>query len=146
MTSQFPEFGLFDSEAEYDLRPGGYALIFNNAGEVAAVSTPRGLFLLGGGQNLAESPEEAAIREAREECGLRISLGRRIGVADELVFAVEEGRHFRKRCVFFLAAITEQLGAGEHDHELIWLAPEIAAKSLQHKSQQWAVSTTCSSL
>ena len=143
MTSQFPEFGLFDAEAEYVLRPGGYAVIFNAAGEVAAVSTPRGLFLPGGGQGLAESPEEAAIRETREECGLRISLGRCIGVADELVFAVEAGRHFRKRCVFFLAGITQQLGASEPDHELIWLAPEIAATSLRHESQRWAVSLAC---
>ncbi len=143
MTSQFPEFGLFDAAAEYVLRPGGYAVIFNAAGEVAAASTPRGLFLPGGGQGLAESPGEAAIRETREECGLRISLGSRIGVADELVFAVEEGRHFRKRCVFFMAEVIEQIGAGELDHELIWLAPAIAATSLQHESQRWAVSLAC---
>ena len=143
MTSQFPEFGPFDAEAEYILRPGGYAVIFNIYGAVATVSTPRGLFLPGGGQGLAETPEEAAMREAREECGLRISLGARIGVADELVFAVEEGRHFRKRCVFFLAEVTEQLGAGEPDHELIWLAPEVAATRLRHESQRWAVARAC---
>jgi 8-oxo-dGTP pyrophosphatase MutT (NUDIX family) len=140
MTAPIPEFGIPDSEAEYKLRPGGYAVIFNAAGEVAVVSTPKGLFLPGGGQGVAESPEEAAVREAREECGLRISLGDFIGVADELVFAVEESRHYRKRCAFFLAEIIEQVGAGESDHELIWLAPEIAAERLRHESQRWAVS------
>jgi 8-oxo-dGTP pyrophosphatase MutT (NUDIX family) len=143
MTLPIPEFGISDSEAEYILRPGGYAVIFSAAGEVAVASTPKGLFLPGGGQGVAESAEEAAVREAREECGLRISLGERIGVADELVFAVEEGRHYRKRCAFFLAEIIERVGAGEPDHELIWFAPEIAAERLRHESQRWAVSATC---
>jgi 8-oxo-dGTP pyrophosphatase MutT (NUDIX family) len=143
MTSQFPEFGLFDSEAEYILRPGGYAVIFSAAGEVAIVSTLRGLVLPEGGQDMAESPEEAAVRETHEECGLRISLSGRIGVADELVFAADEGKYYRKRCVFFLAEIVEQVGAGEPDHELIWLAPEAAATRLRHESQRWAVSIAC---
>lgn len=139
MTAHIPEFGLDPAEAEYSLRPGGYAVIFSRVGEVAIVSTPNGLFLPGGGQDSGESPEAAVVREAREECGLRISLGGRIGVADELVFAAEEGIHHRKRCVFFLAEIIEQLGAGEPDHELIWLAPEAAAARLRHASQRWAV-------
>lgn len=143
MTSQIPEFGPRDAEAEYILRPGGYAVIFNAAGEVAVVSTPRGLVLLGGGQDAGESPEAAAVREAREECGLRVSLGERIGVADELVFAADEGKHYRKRCVFFLAEIIEQVDAGEPDHELIWIALEAAALGMQHESQRWAVSEAC---
>jgi len=145
MTSQFPEFGLRDSEAEYILRPGGYAMIFNAAGEVAVVSTPRGLVLLGGGQDAGESPESAAVREAHEECGLQISLTDCIGVADELVFAVDEGKHYRKRCAFFLAEIIEQLDAGESDHELIWIAAEAAVTGLRHESQRWAVSEACRS-
>lgn len=141
MPSQFPEFGFFDPQVEYVLRPGGYAVIFNAAGEVAVVATPRGFVLLGGGQDLAESPEEAAIREAYEECGLRISLGERVGVADELVFAADEGVHYRKRCVFFLAQIREQVGEGEPDYKLIWLLPEAAITGLRHESQRWAIST-----
>lgn len=143
MTTQFPEFGLHDSEVEYILRPGGYALIFNGAGEVAIVSAPGGLFLPGGGQSSGETPEQAAVREAREECGLRISPGRCIGVADELVFAEQEGTHYRKRCAFFLAEIIEQLVTREPGHDLIWLAPEAAVEKLRHESQRWAVSASC---
>lgn len=143
MTSQIPEFGLDPSKAEYILLPGGYAVIFNAAGDVAVVSAPGGLFLPGGGQEGAESPEQAAVREVREECGLRISPSSLVGVADELVFAADEGQHYRKRCTFILAEIIEQLGAGELDHELIWLVPEAAAGRLRHESQRWAVSVAC---
>src|SRR5262249_22109449 len=140
MASHIPEFGLADSEAKYILRPGGYAVIFSASGDVAVVSTPLGLFLPGGGQEAAESPEDAAIRETREECGLQISLVGLICVADELVFAAEEEAHYRKQCVFFLAEITGKEGAGEFDHELIWLRPEAALARLRYKSQRWAIS------
>ena len=143
MKSHIPEFGLDPSEAQYILRPGGYTVIFNAGGEVAVVSTPKGVFLPGGGQEDAESPEEAAIRETSEECGLRIALGGRIGIADELVFAADEGAHFRKRCVFFLAEIIEEVGAGEPEHELIWLTPQAAIARLRHESQRWAVFEAC---
>jgi 8-oxo-dGTP diphosphatase len=134
-----PEFGLSPSEAEYVLRPGGYAVIFNDKGEIGVVLTPGGLALPGGGQEASESPEEAAVRETREECGLIISVGGFIGIADELVFAKNEGVYYRKRSTFFLAEVIESLGKGEPDHELLWLPVEKAAVELRHESQRWAV-------
>ncbi|MFO0960214.1 MAG: NUDIX domain-containing protein [Isosphaeraceae bacterium] len=86
-----PEFGTASPGAEYALRPGGYAIIFRASGEVAVVATPIGLALPGGGQEPGEAPESAAAREAAEECGLQIEVGRRVGVADELVYADAEG-------------------------------------------------------
>jgi 8-oxo-dGTP pyrophosphatase MutT (NUDIX family) len=62
---------------------------------VAADSRPLGLTLPGGGQDDGERMEDTAIREVEEECGLRIVLGRRPGVADELVLAADEGTHYR---------------------------------------------------
>jgi 8-oxo-dGTP diphosphatase len=106
---------------------------------VATVSTPLGLALPGGGQNDGEAPEDAAVREAEEECGMRIRLGPQIGVADELVFGADERTHFRKRGTFFLATVLGRPGAGEPDHELVWLSPQDAVAMLLHKSQRWAV-------
>jgi 8-oxo-dGTP pyrophosphatase MutT (NUDIX family) len=138
-----PEFGVVAPGAEYRLRPGGYAVIFRATGEVAAVSTPLGLALPGGGQDGDEPPEEAAVREVREECGLHVALGRRIGVADELVFAADDRTYYRKRCTFFLATITGRAGPGEPDHALVWLPPRDAVARLLHGSQRWAVSEAC---
>jgi 8-oxo-dGTP pyrophosphatase MutT (NUDIX family) len=128
---------------DYVLRPGGYAVILDVAGNVAVVFTTQGLALPGGGQENAETPQDAAIRETREECGLRIILGQYIGVADELVFSKDENAHYRKRCTFFLAEVVETVGAGECDHELQWLPSEIAKATLTHESQRWAVSEAC---
>jgi 8-oxo-dGTP pyrophosphatase MutT (NUDIX family) len=139
MATAIPEFGSATPGATYVLRPGGYAVIFRTGGDVAVVSTPQGLALLGGGQDSGESAEDAARREAHEECGLRIALGRRVGVADELVFAADEGKHYRKRCTFFLAELVGKSGPGEPDHELVWLAPAEAVTRLRPKSQRWAV-------
>lgn len=139
MTSIIPEFGIPSPGAEYILRPGGYAVIVNSAGKVALVATPSGVYLPGGGQENSESPEEAVIRETIEECGLRITLGEHIGVADELVFAESEGIYYRKRCSFFLATVMAMCGGGEGDHELMWVTVEEAVIVLRHESQRWAV-------
>jgi 8-oxo-dGTP pyrophosphatase MutT (NUDIX family) len=137
------EFGVAAPGISYVLRPGGYAVIVDAAGNVAVVFAPHGLALPGGGQENAETPEEAAVRETREECGLRIILGPSIGVADELVYTKREKAYYRKRCTFFLAKVAETVGAGESDHELQWLPSEIAKATLTHESQRWAVSEAC---
>jgi 8-oxo-dGTP diphosphatase len=134
------EFGEAVAGATYIRRPGGYAVISNTAGEVAVVSTRHGLYLPGGGQEAAETPEQAAIREAYEECGLLIRLRSYLGTADELAFAANEEAYYRKRCAFFSAEVVHQEGHSEADHDLIWMVPEEAAARLHHESQRWAVS------
>ncbi|MBX7222132.1 MAG: NUDIX domain-containing protein [Blastocatellia bacterium] len=139
MTDSIPVFGLVEEEAEFHLRPGGYAVIFRVPGEIAVVRAPMGFALPGGGQHEGEAPEQAAIRETREECGLRIELTGLLGMADELVFAADENLHYRKRCTFFLARIVGTGKAEESDHELVWLAPQTAFDRLRHASQRWAI-------
>ena len=134
-----PEFGEGTPGADYVIRPGGYLVVRNSRNKFAVVSTPRGFFLPGGGQEESETAAQAAVREANEECGLIVTLGELLGTADELVFASAEEQYFRKRCVFFSAELVSWTGGGESDHDLIWMSADEAATRLTHKSQAWAV-------
>ena len=135
------EFGVPSPGCLYELRPGAYGVLRDGSSRVAVVLTPAGVFLPGGGQKPGEAPEPALRREFIEECGLSIQVGRRIGVADELVFSREEGRYFRKRGTFYEALPCEDRAAGglEPDHSLVWLPRREVVARLSHESHRWAV-------
>lgn len=151
MSTEIPQFGEFLPEVDYLLRPGGYTVLCRQSADSGTVvglvrttiATPQGSFLRyflpGGGQHAGESPDQAAVREAREETGLQVRLLQEIGLADELVYGAEEQVYFRKRCTFFLAEVVHQAGTGEADHELVWLPIAEAVKLLSHVSQRWAL-------
>ena len=140
MDENIPEFGERVAGADYVIRSGGYAVVQNDAGEIAVVRTPKGYFLPGGGQEPGETLERAAIRETLEECGLQIEITGSLGMADELVFKASQNTYYRKRCAFFTARVVGQIGNGEADHQLLWMASDKAASTLSHQSQVWAVS------
>ena len=137
--TEIPQFGDVVTGAEYVLRPGGYAVIFDDAGRIAVVRTPAIFALPGGGQDPGESPEAAAVREAREECELAIALGPLLGVADEMEYFRGERKYYRKRCTFFVARAENLGGACETGYTLHWFTPPEAIKQLGHGSQRWAV-------
>jgi len=139
MVEGIPEFGSAVPGADYVSRPGGYLVVRNSRGEIAVLSTPQGFFLPGGGQENGESPAQAAVREAAEECGMRVRLKEMLGTADELVFAASEATYCRKRCVFFSAELVGYGEGGQDDHQLMWMTAEEAIARLRHKSQAWAV-------
>lgn len=122
MFEGIPKFGEEVPGADYVLRPGGYLIVRNSQGEIAVLSTPQGFFLPGGGQQDGESPAQAAVREADEECGLHVELSGLLGTADDLVFAASEGKYYRKRCVFFSAELVRREEGGEVDHQLVWMS------------------------
>lgn len=139
MQISIPEFGTLITGQTYILRPGGYGVIRNGSGCIAVVLNPRGAWLPGGGQEPDETPEQALIREVREECGLEIRVSDYIGVADELLSDHEP--YWRKRCTFFAA---HAVGTCEEymieiDHRLNWVSAESAMSQLKHASQRWAV-------
>ena len=141
MNQRSREFGERVSDVTYVDRPSAYAVIIRGATEVAVVQTPRGCFLPGGGRDEGETPVQAVVREALEECGLRIRIIRHLGDADQLVFTRRHANGWRKRCQFFSAAIdvAEPCECQEADHVLLWLPLDDALARLAHESQRWAV-------
>lgn len=139
MAESIREFGGAVDGVDYILRLGGYLVTHNARGEIAVLATPRGFFLPGGGQHPQESPAQAALREAIEECGLQVRLNGWSERADELVWGAAEQKHFRKRCVFFGAEVVGHEGSCEDGYELLWLPANEAITRLSHQSQAWAV-------
>ena len=139
MTRGVPQFGARSSNRDYVPRPSAYVVLRNEGGLVAVVHTPKGVFLPGGGQDLGESPERAALREVEEECGLQAELNTCLGVAEQFVDAEAEGAYFAKRSTFYRARTVGSTIVTELDHELAWLSSEEAEQRLTHSSHSWAV-------
>jgi len=137
-----PSFGRRDASAVYVVRPSAYALIHDDAGRVAVVRTPQGLFLPGGGIDPGETPRVAIQRETVEECGLPVRLGQSTARAIELVYSPGERTHYEKRSTFIDASVDGAIVPGsEADHELVWMTRATAIESLSHESHRWAVRT-----
>ena len=143
VNAYIPEFGVVVQGSAYHLRPGAYGVLQDAAGRVAVMMTPAGGFFPGGGQEPGESLQQTLQREFVEESGLHVQLGRQIGVADELVHSVEEGRYFRKRGTFYEVLQVGQSGSSdtEPDHYVTWLPASEAILVLSHESHRWALRT-----
>jgi 8-oxo-dGTP diphosphatase len=67
----------------YDSRTGAYAVLVDDAGRILLALWNEGAVpawtLPGGGVEPGETPEEAAVREVREETGYDVELGRLLG-------------------------------------------------------------------
>jgi len=134
-----PVFGTKLDGVEYVVRPSAYALLPNEAGDLAVMRTPKGHFLPGGGVEPGESVEAAVARETREEAGLVVEATRTIGEAVEFTRALDEDAWYQKVSTFVGARVVGHADAAEPDHELLWLPPARAADALTPPSHVWAV-------
>jgi 8-oxo-dGTP diphosphatase len=136
--SHTPTFGSPAGGVTYEKRLAAYAVIRNHTGAVAAVQTPAGYWLPGGGILPGETPEETVVREVREELGHALRLIGKIGEAVQYFFAVADGRYYAMQAVFFRAELAEvSLGPGEY--EVCWLETSHLTPLFFHACHNWAV-------
>jgi 8-oxo-dGTP diphosphatase len=130
---------------DYDTRLGAYAIVVDDRDRIllALWNEPaEPLWTLpGGGVELTESVEEAAVREVREETGYDVALTRLLGVDTVVVppeaRTVDRDRWFRGIRVVFAATVTGGLLRHEQDgttDEARWIplseVPELARVEL----------------
>jgi 8-oxo-dGTP diphosphatase len=135
-----PVFTEPGARAPFVTRPSAYALIEDAEHRLAIVRTPQGTVLPGGGIEGNETPERAIEREAREECGFAVRVGRWSVRAIQRAYSAPEKTHFEKPSTFCDARVTRRgLAVVELDHELVWVTHAQARELLSHESQRWAV-------
>ena len=135
-------FGQKEEDKEYILRPAVYCLMFNNQKDkIAIIETGNGeYFLPGGGIENNETHEECMKREALEEMGMEIKLGRFIGYAQSYFFSTNECKYYLSEGHFYLCEMGTQVSEPtEENHLLIWVEPIRAVENLVHEHQIWAV-------
>jgi 8-oxo-dGTP pyrophosphatase MutT (NUDIX family)/GNAT superfamily N-acetyltransferase len=134
-----PVFGHPPEGSPAAVRPSAYGLVADDAGRLAVVRTPQGLYLPGGGLEGGESPVDAVVREVREECGLQVAVGSWRRRAVDFVYSSTDRTHFEKHSTFVDADVRgPRVAALEPDHELEWMAPGQAIADLSHPSHRWA--------
>jgi 8-oxo-dGTP diphosphatase len=133
-----PGFGVAEAGRDYRLRAGAYALIRSAQGLLAMVEGASGHFFLpGGGAEPGETLPDTLRREALEECGWRIGVGRKLGEARQYVDVPAEG-HFLLHCHYYEAAIVDRAEAGPA-HRLRWADAGSCANLLHRDCDRWAV-------
>ncbi len=128
----------------YRDRPSAFGVAPRD-GEIALVRVTKPGFepwfdLPGGGVDPGETDAQAVVREFGEETGLIVRAGGLLGRADQFARNTE-GQAFDIRAALFEI---EVLGAKdalkiEDDHELVWMAPDLALRRLRHDCHAWAV-------
>jgi 8-oxo-dGTP diphosphatase len=131
------QFGTKTQVVEYIARPGAYGITRDPEGRVALLEIKGKLFLPGGGIDPGERPEDALIRECKEEAGWEVEVGNCLGQANEYLFGPSENRHFDIQGTFYTFKILGEPGEGkvEAGLALVWLSPEEALPRMARQSQ-----------
>lgn len=139
-STPIPKFGTKVDGINYIERPGAYALIENNEGQIAVIETRHGYFLPGGGIDIGESNVDALQREILEEIGYQASVLSEIDETVEYIKAYSDEKHYQIHSRFYKVELAAKVREGvEKDHRLVWLRQEDAVKFLKRQGQAWVV-------
>ena len=119
---------------------GDEVLVITPAGRRRITALPKG------GPRHGESGRDAAGREVREETGVTVEVGEKLG---EVTYAYRrEGRRIRKIVHFYLCSFVSG-STEDHDHEVDdarWVPLEEAARSLTYEGERRLVARAISRL
>jgi 8-oxo-dGTP diphosphatase len=124
------------------IRPGSYAVLFNEKGEAGIVKTDEGYyFLAGGGIEDGETPEETLHREVKEEAGLFMDITSSIGTVAEHYHDKENDRHYKKVVHLYLVEpkVFVPEAQTEPDHTFMWLPIPQAYRLMYHDAYRWGI-------
>lgn len=115
------------------------AVIVDADGRVAVVKVGDRYFLPGGGIESGETETETLTRELREECGLGVVVGLRLGQAVYHQYAPPYGG-WTIHSTYYRATFGAPTGtAPEAEHELLLMTPDEACAVLFRRSDAWIV-------
>ncbi len=131
---------LAEEGKQYTQRPGAYALIKNQNGQVAIILTGKRYFLPGGGVEGEETLETCLKRECLEEIAADITILEKFAEINCYFYSTTRNIDMESIGHFFICDINCITDIkSEADHELIWLSFDDAIKSLFLSNQQEAV-------
>ena len=132
-------FGEKLKDVQYKDRIGVYGILFNSEGQVAAIKTPTGYFLPGGGLEEEECHEACIKRECAEELGFKVSVKEYLGKASYYHISKTSQYLHGIGHFYIIDMVSEAPAVMEDNNELVWLEPMQCAKVLFLEHQAWAV-------
>jgi 8-oxo-dGTP diphosphatase len=133
-----PQFG--DPLENSKDRPGAYAVIRNDLGQILVVTAKNRYHLPGGGIDAGEDPQRAVAREIEEETGYSVEGLQNIGQANQFLDTKDLGSINKLGTYFTGRAMgTPALDPKEYDHEAKWISPDEFLSSTAHDFHKWAV-------
>lgn len=130
-------FGVKEKYNYFNRRGAYFIPIFED--KIAVVETPKGFFLLGGGNNKGESDVDCITRECLEECGYEVRIIEKLCSAETYCKHPEIG-YFHPVQVYYYGEMLEKLSTPtESDHILKWVKFENIKGKLYLDMQNWAI-------
>ena len=139
-------FGYQEPGRDYVTREGAYAVLMDEDGRVGIVEAPAahgpsmGLFLVGGGIEPGETPEECIRRECLEEIGSTVEIIQELCLGDDYLYAPSTPcwLHVVGHC--YLCKLLDKVKESvEKDHTFMWLPWQEAEAAMFLRYQSWAV-------